>query len=222
MSAHFGISIKRRIETHPYKAQIQRRWGSHFGISIKRRIETTSPKRRLALAATPISGFPSKEGLKPNRWWVLFWSARGPFRDFHQKKDWNKMFSNYPLYSNFPISGFPSKEGLKPVLLLLFGYCGTCPFRDFHQKKDWNTRYPVEPKVIKWPISGFPSKEGLKPNILMVIKPSIDGPFRDFHQKKDWNLFCSRAWNGYSLAHFGISIKRRIETKLLRHWSGCL
>ena len=87
--SHFGISIKRRIETDlPYR-QALTRFEPHFGISIKRRIETWALGTWTALNSTPISGFPSKEGLK-QIWINQIPQIDGvPFRDFHQKKDWN-------------------------------------------------------------------------------------------------------------------------------------
>ena len=137
---------------------------AHFGISIKRRIETENKSRWQRYSKRPISGFPSKEGLKRVSMLVKFKSNPPPFRDFHQKKDWN----------HSPWSRLGRKQYF--------------PFRDFHQKKDWN-------KLC------FPQNY-----------PNLYCPFRDFHQKKDWNpkLFCEE----YPRlpTHFGISIKRRIET----------
>ena len=135
----------------------------------------------------PISGFPSKEGLKPKVYTQEISHICFPFRDFHQKKDWNSLCALQMKSAYEPISGFPSKEGLKRTYDRGIMIGDSFPFRDFHQKKDWNTKPPHLASSYFAPISGFPSKEGLKHRSLQVLKSD-------------------------KFAHFGISIKRRIET----------
>jgi len=115
-----------------------------------------------------------------------------PFRDFHQKKDWNTTLRCHWTDFRGPISGFPSKEGLKQCSYWRWVQAKNNPFRDFHQKKDWNRQ-------------------------LLRSQPWMQqNPFRDFHQKKDWNSLCALQMKSAYETHFGISIKRRIETSQLR------
>ena len=130
-----GFPSKEGLKQSPtgYRQSLER---THFGISIKRRIETINVRGPRWDFLFPISGFPSKEGLKP-KIRTLSTNLRPPhFGISIKRRIETGNYSDRSPECSKPISGFPSKEGLKPVLLLLFGYCGTCPFRDFHQKKD--------------------------------------------------------------------------------------
>ena len=160
---HFGISIKRRIETCWWSTRHLLPHRDHFGISIKRRIETKYT----------IVGQRKQE--------IPLW-------DFHQKKDWN--------------SGI---LGGGMVALIV-------PLWDFHQKKDWNDTLLQYYLHIPNTTLGFPSKEGLKLSKTLVSEAGGKIPLWDFHQKKDWNTVPGMKQWKWSADHFGISIKRRIET----------
>ena len=185
-------------------------------------------------------GFPSKEGLKRASRSGGARKHEGPLWDFHQKKDWNiDMFARNGLnmQNHFGISikrrietlphwrssylqqqttlGFPSKEGLKRTIIY-----AVLKIRKYHFGISIKRRIETyfnnvcNPKRILTTL-GFPSKEGLKPIDGSSLAGNLETPLWDFHQKKDWNL----SWNlemGFPASnHFGISIKRRIETRLM-------